>query len=90
MKTNLKAALLGALAASAAFITVPALAPRTTTAQETPKAVTVAGAEQYRIISLNTVNNETSGQRMEELLNRLAADGWRVRTGVGVAIVLAR
>jgi hypothetical protein len=24
------------------------------------------------------------------MLNRLAADGWRVRTGVGVALVLAK
>ncbi|HEX2748255.1 MAG TPA: hypothetical protein VHM91_09685 [Verrucomicrobiales bacterium] len=90
MKTNIKAALLGALAASAAFVTVPALVPRRATAQETANAVAVSGSEQYRIISLNAVTNETSSRRMEDMLNRLAADGWRVRTGVGVAVILAR
>lgn len=50
----------------------------------------VANVEQYKIISLASVQNDRDTQRMEEILNKLAAEGWRVRTGVGAALVLSR
>ncbi|HWB06787.1 MAG TPA: hypothetical protein VG796_27430 [Verrucomicrobiales bacterium] len=91
MKTNIKAALLGAFAASVAFVTVPALLPPEAKAQETEKVVVVpAGPEQYKFISLAPFTNDASTQRMEDLVNKLAADGWKVRTGVGISLVLAK
>jgi hypothetical protein len=82
MNPTTKAALLGATLATVAslgvlsFITKPARA-------EMPGA-----REEYRILSL-VPYHEVVGN-MEADLNRLANEGWRVRTGVGAGLVLAR
>ena len=49
-----------------------------------------ANVEQYRIVSMAAVQNERDIQRMEETLNKLAIEGWRVRAGVGAAVILSR
>ena len=49
-----------------------------------------ANSEQYRIVSMAAVQNERDVQRMEETLNKLALEGWRVRTGVGAAVIMSR
>ena len=91
MKANTKAALLGALLASTAFVTLPAILPQDARAQDTAKIVPVAaGPEQYKVLSLAPFSNDASTKRMEDTLNALSADGWKVRTGVGVALVLVR
>jgi len=91
MKSNIAAALFGALAASAAFLTAPALLPREATAQETAKVIVApSGPEEYRFLSLAPFTNDANTQRMEAALNKLAAEGWKVRAGVGVSLVLVR
>jgi hypothetical protein len=88
MKETTKAALLGAGLATAAF-TLP-LVNQDARAQETkPIPLAAPPAEQYKILSLVRLENEGTG-RMDIELNKLAAEGWRVRTGVGGAVILAR
>lgn len=43
--------------------------------------------EQYRVISGLPY---TSTRQLERELNRLAAEGWKVRTSVGASLILAR
>jgi hypothetical protein len=91
MKPTTKAALLGALAASTVFAAVPALLPKDAIAQEPAKIVVApAGPEEYRFLSLAPYQNDTGTRRMEEALNKLAAEGWKVRAGVGISLVLVR
>lgn len=82
MKQTTIAASIGAVLASAAFLTVPSLAPQQAHAAE------VAGNEQYRMFPLRSYGDDVA--RLEADLNKLAAEGWKVRTGVGVALVLAK
>jgi hypothetical protein len=98
MKTRTTFAIAGPLAAAAAFLAVNAAysdqpdipqTPPTPPAAET-RLTPVTGVEEYKILSLAAVQNERDTRRMEELLNKLAAEGWKVRTGVGVALVLSR
>jgi hypothetical protein len=99
MKTHLTSAITGAAVAAAAFLAVTAArsdqpevvppVPTTPPAAES-RLTPVVGVEQYKILSLASVQSERDTQRMEEVLNKLAADGWKVRTGVGVALVLSR
>lgn len=88
---------MGAFITSAAFLGAPFLVPPDAKAQE-PKAedanpakpAAAAGNEQYKLISLAPVMNGRDFKQMEDTLNRLGADGWKVRTGVGVALVLSK
>ena len=54
--------------------------------QRTTAAVPYEG-EQYRVISGLAFS---STHQMEYELNRLAAEGWRVRTSIGASLILAR
>ncbi len=82
MKQTTLAAVIGAFLASAAFLTVPSFL-----AQQA-HATDIAGNEQYKIFSLRAYGDDVA--RLEGDLNKLASDGWKVRTGVGVALVLAK
>ncbi|HEX5176536.1 MAG TPA: hypothetical protein VFV83_05885 [Chthoniobacteraceae bacterium] len=84
MKQTTTTALIGALFASAALFIVSSLLPNDAHAQ----APAIGGNEQYKIVSLRTYGDDVP--RMEGDLNKLAADGWKVRTGVGAALVLAK
>ena len=82
MKPTIKAALLGASLASVASFSILPLIRRPAW------AATPGGGEEYKILSL-VPYHEVIG-RMEQDLNRLANEGWRVRTGVGTGLILAR
>ena len=79
MNPTTKAALFGASLGSAASLSLLSFIPR-------PEVTSVS--EEYKILSL-VPYREVIG-RMEADLNRLASEGWRVRTGVGTGLVLAR
>ena len=51
------------------------------------KAAGVPGGEQYKVISVATVQ---SPQQLEQQLNQLGADGWKVRTSIGAFVVLEK
>ena len=97
MKSTIVAALIGAGLASAVFYAAPALTPEQAIAGDTDppliieeKVATLATTAQYKMLSLAPYQNDGNTQRMEDALNKLAADGWRVQTGVGIALVLSR
>ena len=79
MKPTTKAALLGAFLAAVASFLGSSLMPHVA------KAGGAIGGEQYKVISTNTFEEK---KQLEQTLNTLAADGWKVRTGVGSALVL--
>jgi hypothetical protein len=82
MNPTTKAALFGASLGSAASLSLFSFIPRPAAAEVT------SVSEEYKILSL-VPYREVIG-RMEADLNRLASEGWRVRTGVGTGLVLAR
>ncbi len=82
MRPRTLAALAGVTLVLAAILAVSAFLPRQANAAPAPVS------EQYRIVSLRPYGDDV--KRMEEDLNKLAADGWRVRTGIGAALVLAK
>ena len=99
MKTQVTSAITGAAVAAAAFFAVtaarsdqpevvPPVPPKPATADS--RLTPVVNVEQYKIVSLANVQNDRDIQRMEELLNKLAVEGWKVKTGVGAAVVLSR
>lgn len=97
MKPTTKAALAGASVTAAVTLLLPVSLPEKAGAQETgaiPQTVEIkpvpAGAEEYRIFSLAQYQTDPDTRRVEETLNKMAAEGWRVKTGVGVALVLSR
>jgi hypothetical protein len=63
---------------------------------ETPPAArqsTVSPVEQYRVIDTSMLpvkSAKDASLGLENALNELGAQGWRVRTGAGTLIVLAR
>jgi hypothetical protein len=79
MKPTTKAALLGAIVATAAIIIVSPLAPSNAQAQ-------VPGGEEYKIVS----TPQWPGRQLEAELNRLGTRGWKVRAGVENIIILAK
>jgi hypothetical protein len=46
----------------------------------------IKGGEQYKVVSAV----EFEGDGFVKELNRLGADGWKVRTGIGNAVILAK
>lgn len=76
MKSNISAAFLGAIIAVVLMLLLSQTSPR--------EAHAAAGGEQYKIISL------AAKEQLEPELNRLGAEGWKVRTGVGALIILAK
>lgn len=85
MKQLHKAALLGILILLTASIILPPTIPRTTAA--VPYPVVQYTGEQYKVISGLAFS---STRQMERELNRLAIEGWKVRTSVGASLILAR
>ena len=85
MKSTTKALFLGAIVSCAVMISTSFLIPNKAIAAN---AAGVGATEQYKLFSLMQYGNDT--QQMEAALNALAADGWKVRTGVGVALLLAK
>jgi hypothetical protein len=49
-----------------------------------PLEAHAAGGEQYLVISLS------SKEQLAQELNRLGAEGWKVRTGVASVVILAK
>jgi hypothetical protein len=81
MKPTTTSALLGAAITLAIAILVIPLLPHDSKAEDS------SGGEQYKVVSIQTFE---SSQQLEQELNRLAAGGWKVRTGVGASVVMAR
>lgn len=79
MKTTFKAVLFGALVASSAFLASSPFTAKQAKAADVP-------FEQYTVV----VANKLPGPALEAELNRLGADGWKVRTAVGMGIIMAR
>lgn len=75
MRSRLSAGLLGAAIAVAIMLLLSQLMPLEAHA---------AGGEQYKVISLS------SKDQFEQELNRLGAEGWKVRTGVASVVILAK
>ena len=97
MKTKAKSALLGATIAAAFFAAAFARSDQPDTPEApvappplTGKPVATGLVEQYKVMSLAPFQNDSDVRRIEDALNKLAADGWKVRAGVGLAIVLGR
>ena len=73
-------ALLGAALATAALFTFSSLRPSQAQAA-------VPGAEQYIVVDLMKFGTSLL---FEQELNRLGADGWKVRAGAMGAVILAK
>lgn len=80
MKPTTKATFLGAILAAASFMV---LSPPG--ASQTQQAV--LPMEQYHVVDISKFRNT---QLLEQELNRLASEGWRVRTGAMGALVVAK
>lgn len=78
MKSKLSAGLLGAAIASAAILFLSQFSP------QEARAAAVAGGEHYKVVSLS------SKEQLEQELNSLGAEGWKVRTGVASVVILAK
>ena len=98
MKPTFLAALFGAGLTAAAFLAAPAMFPQPASAADAPaEAVPTATRRSaannggpYKILSLAPWQNDVSVRRMEEALNALAAQGWKVKTSVGISLILER
>ena len=75
MKSRISAGLLGAVIVVVVILLLPQLMP---------VAAHAAGGEQYKVISLS------SKEQLELELNRLGAEGWKVRAGVASLVILAK
>lgn len=75
MRSRISAGFIGAVIAVAVMLLISQLMPLEAHA---------AGGEQYKVVSLS------SKDQLEQELNRLGAEGWKVRTGVASVIVLAK
>lgn len=76
VKSRISAGLLGAIIAVTVMLLLSQISPR--------EAHAAAGGEQYKVISLS------SKQQLEQELNGLGAQGWKVRTGVASVVILAK
>jgi hypothetical protein len=59
----------------------------------TVTTITAPAVEQYRVLDASQIpiaNRQNAPSTLENVLNELAADGWRVRTTMGSTIILAR
>lgn len=62
-------------------------------APPTARQMTNSPVEQYRVLDTALIpvkNAKDASAALENALNELGAEGWRVRTGVGNFLVLAR
>ena len=58
-----------------------------------PRQMTNSPVEQYRVLDTSLIpvkNAKDASAALENALNELGAQGWRVRTGAGSFLVLAR
>jgi hypothetical protein len=78
MRSKISAGLLGAVIAAIAIFSLSQLSPREARADS---AIVV---EQYKLIGLS------SKEQLEQELNRLGADGWRVRASIASMVILAK
>jgi hypothetical protein len=76
MRSKISAGLLGAVIAVAIMLSFSQPVVR--------EAHAAAGGEQYKVISLS------SKEQLEQELNRLGAEGWKVRTSVASVVILAK
>jgi len=76
MRSRISAGLLGAVIAVAIMLSFSQPLVR--------EAHAAAGGEQYKVISLS------SKEQLEQELNRLGAEGWKVRTSVASVVILAK
>jgi hypothetical protein len=78
MKSRISAGLLGAVIAATAILSLSQLSPREA------RADSAIVGEQYKLIGLS------SKEQLEQELNRLGADGWRVRASIASMVILAK
>ena len=80
MKQTTKAGLLGASVTLAAALFVASLLPHEV------KADGLGGGEKYKIVNVRGWDDE----QLEQQLNKLGADGWKVRTVYGAVVIMAK
>jgi hypothetical protein len=78
MRSKFSAGLLGATIATVAILFLSQFIPHEAC------AAAVTGGEHYKVVSLS------SKEQLEQELNRLGADGWKVRAGVASVVILAK
>ena len=80
MKQTSKAAFLGASITLAVVLFVASLLPHEV------KADGLGGGEKYKIVNVRGWPDE----QLEQELNKLGADGWKVRTTYGAIVIMAK
>ena len=80
MKPTTKALILGGLFGVAVSLLAPALMPTQAI------AAGLGGSVQYKIAG----DRMMSVSELEQEINRLASEGWRVKTGVGTTVIMEK
>jgi uncharacterized membrane protein len=78
MRSKLSVGLLGATIATAAMLCLSHFIPNEA------HAAAITSSEQYRVVPLS------SKEQLEQELNKLGAEGWKVRAGVASVVILAK
>ncbi len=78
MRSKFSAGVLGATIATAAILFLSQFI------SHEARAASITGGEHYKVVSLS------SKEQLEQELNKLGADGWKVRTGVASVVILAK
>lgn len=81
MKPTTKTAVIGMILAAGAFIIMPHFT-------QSASAATRLAGEQYKVLIVTQYSGRP--EALEEALNQLGADGWKVRAGAMWAIILAK
>jgi hypothetical protein len=81
MNQTIKAVLLGGSLTAATAFFVTSLLP------SEAKAATLGGGEQYTLVSGSAFPSKVE---LEQELNRLGADGWKVRTSINAVVIMAK
>lgn len=83
MKPTIKAALLGAIFVICSIVVLTPLLPLKAQAA-------VGGGEQYKILDTEKFFRQGNSAPLEAELNRLGADGWKIRATIADKIIFAK
>jgi hypothetical protein len=78
MRSKFSAGLLGVTIATAVILSLSQFIPHEA------RAAAINGGEHYKVVSAS------SKEQLEQELNKLGADGWKVRTGIASMVILAK
>ena len=81
MKTSIKSAVIGAIVVAVAVFAL------TNLSENRARAAQSNTAEEYKVVQMQT---EFKRAEFEAYLNALGKEGWKVRTSVGMILILAR